>query len=360
VVCAPENAWEEGQTRKSIEAILRDKGASSRTFKSALLFAVPDSLTGVTEEARKLLAWEDIAADEETLRRLDTSYQRQLRTNTEKTARDLREAIWRAYRHVVMIGKDTGLREMDLGLVHSSAAETITALILNRLRQEGDLEDSISPYFLARNWPAFTEWSTRSVRDAFFASPRFPRLLSADPIKETIAKGVSSGLFTYVGKTPEGDYEPFHYNQFMTAADVEFSEDVYLIQRETAESYQRAKAAPRPMLREDPQAEAVTSNITEYPSPATVSQTMSVNTGGNYVTVSSDDGTSHVIWHGEVPPQKWMNFYTRVLTKFATGGGLKLTVKVDISPEGGISAHKVEETRAALRELGLNDQIDTA
>ncbi len=35
--------------------------------------------------------------------------------------------------------------------------------------------------------PAVPEWSTKGVRDAFFASPQFPRLLFPDEIKETIA-----------------------------------------------------------------------------------------------------------------------------------------------------------------------------
>ena len=34
-------------------------------------------------------------------------------------------------------------------------------------------------------------------------------------------------------------------------------------------------------------------------------------------------------WTGEVPQQKWMNFYTKVLSKFASARGLKLTVTVE-------------------------------
>jgi hypothetical protein len=69
-------------------------------------------------------------------------------------------------------------------------------------------------------------------------------------------------------------------------------------------------------------------------------------------------GLRSLRWSGEVPSQKWMNFYTRVLSKFATGAGLRLTVRVEIAPEGGVSEQKVEETRSALRELGLNDVLD--
>jgi hypothetical protein len=44
-------------------------------------------------------------------------------------------------------------------------------------------------------------------------------------------------------------------------------------------------------------------------------------------------------WSGEVSPQKWMNYYTKVM------------------PTGGVAATKLEETRNALRELGLNEDI---
>jgi hypothetical protein len=64
-------------------------------------------------------------------------------------------------------------------------------------------------------------------------------------------------------------------------------------------------------------------------------------------------------WAGEIPPQRWMNFYTKVLSKFATGQGLKLTLSVEVSHEGGIPVQKIEETLVALRELGLDDDIET-
>jgi hypothetical protein len=69
------------------------------------------------------------------------------------------------------------------------------------------------------------------------------------------------------------------------------------------------------------------------------------------------EGINKLFWNGEVPPQKWMNFYTKVLSKFAGGKGLKITINVEVSPEGGVSKQKIEETKVALRELGLNDDL---
>jgi hypothetical protein len=39
------------------------------------------------------------------------------------------------------------------------------------------------------------------------------------------------------------------------------------------------------------------------------------------------------------PHQKWMNFYTKFLTKLGIGSGLTLTVKVVCRSEGGLSPH---------------------
>ena len=114
--------------------------------------------------------------------------------NLKKAQRDLKECVWRTYKNVALLGKDNKVRVVDLGLVHSSQANSMVKLIVDRLRQEGDIETGVSPNFLVRNWPpAFTEWSTKSVRDAFFASPQFPRLLDGDSVRETIARGVSGG-----------------------------------------------------------------------------------------------------------------------------------------------------------------------
>jgi len=50
-----------------------------------------------------------------------------------------------------------------------------------------------------------------------------------------------------------------------------------------------------------------------------------------------------------------MNFYTKVLSKHATDTSLKLKVTFESSPAAGISKERIEETRTALKELGLGN-----
>ncbi len=63
-----------------------------------------------------------------------------------------------------------------------------------------------------------------------------------------------------------------------------------------------------------------------------------------------------LFWSGSIPSQKWMNFYTKVVTRFAADKGLKITVTVETSQDS-ISLQKVKETKVALRELGINDDV---
>jgi hypothetical protein len=162
-------------------------------------------------------------------------------------------------------------------------------------------------------------------------------------LKDTIASGVANGVFAYVGKGSSGIYKPFVFNHAMMKADVEFSEDVFIVTKEIAEAYATKGAAPVVDKEEEQkkQDEEKPPANREKSKPSPESQNLPGFT-----------------WSGEVPAQKWMNFYTRVLAKFSAATGMKLTVRVEIVPEGGVSRQKIEETKRALTELGLQQELD--
>ncbi len=62
-------------------------------------------------------------------------------------------------------------------------------------------------------------------------------------------------------------------------------------------------------------------------------------------------------WQGEVPHQKWMNFYTKVLSRLVSKADLKLQVRFEL-PAGSEASTDLEETRTALRELGLSEDLE--
>jgi len=390
-----------------VGSMTREHGTSGRTFKSALIWSIAENNSQLDEEAKKILAWQDIQDEQEKLQ-LDDSQKRQLKDNLRRSERDLREAVWRTYRYVALLGREK-IEILDLGLVHSSAASSMVDLIISKLKRDDLVAESASPAFLVRNWPpAFKEWSTKAVRDAFFASPIFPRLSNPNSIKETIARGVSGGVLGYVGKIGS-EYDPILYKEGISAGDVEISDDMFIITAETAENYNREHTDPpvltsieisprtiqlRPGDAQSFAARGFDQRGHDYPlDQVTWTATGGViGSGGNFqagdevgrftVTASSkgisateaiaiaadgdikvideggDDGSVKTVsWNGEVPPQKWMNIYSKVLSGFAREGSLKLTLKVEISSEKGIPKEKIEEMKVALRELGLNDDV---
>jgi predicted AAA+ superfamily ATPase len=348
---------DERATRAFAEEVITKCNQNNRHFKSAVLFVAADSAQAMREDARKWLAWEAIQ-DEAHEMQLDESQKRQLRENVEKAKRDLRESIWRSYKHVLLLGKDNRIKEVDLGLVHSSAADTPVSNVINRLVADGDAVKGVSPNYLVRNWPpAMEEWSIKSVRDVFYASPLFPRLLAPESFRDTIAQGVEGGLLAYVGKTSTGGYEPFVYKTSLSTIEIELGEDTFIIRKEKAEAHIASNAAPAGPDSgpgEIPAAGQLIQGQTTRPQ-ATATGVTPAPTGGT--TPAAVASTSGFAWEGEIPAQKWMNFYTKVVSRFATGTGVKLTLRLEVVPQGGVPASKVEEARAALRELGLRDDL---
>lgn len=400
VIVAPEQTAGYPATRQLIDEMTREHGTSGRTFKSALIWIVPDDTARLMDDARRLLAWEDVESEKDRLQ-LDEAQQRQLQEARRRAARDLKESVWRSYKRVLLLGRNNDWKEVDLGLVHSSAAENLVTLILSRLRQDDEVTEGVSAYTLLRHWPAMTAWSTKAVRDAFFASPQLPRLLDPEALRRTIAEGVAQKLLAYVGpKGADGKYYPFVFGETLLPADVEFSGDMFIVTAEEAQKQieeprlTRLEVRPtRVQLKPGESYNLTVQGFDQHERPFSFppgnvvwdAPGCSVDASGKivageregYYTVSArieglsataevivarelikpppppPPPTGGLVWEGQVPPQKWMNFYTRVLARFATQPSLKLTLRFEVAED--VSPQKADETRVALRELGLDE-----
>jgi Protein of unknown function (DUF499) len=400
------------KTTDLMESLVRDCGTSGRTFKSALIFAVPDPGENVREAARNLLAWEDIDDDEDTKKRVDEAQLRLLQKNLATARRDLDEAIFRSYRHVYLLGKDNKLREVDLGQITSSSAGSIVELILRELERSDEITTGISPTKLVKYWPrALVEWSTKAVRDAFYSSPQLSRLLNPDAIKRTISDGVSGNVLGYAVKDADGRIKLQKFEKSLSEGEVEISDDVFILRAEDARKLQEpprlAQLVVRPehvVLKIGEQAAFTCAGLDQYGQPFAIPAASWSTSGGRItpggvytagppgglhtvraeaagyealaeVRVRAEDerrgdeedddeekktGKRLIRWRGTVPPQKWMNIYTKVLTRFASSPGLKLEVSFEVPVERGQAQSKADETRSGLKELGLDDTTLTS
>lgn len=412
VVMPPEQTMEDPETKKRIEAMTREYGKTSRTCKTGLIWCAAGSCAKVNEEARKLLAWEDIESEEDALR-LDESQRKKLVENIEVARRAIKESVFQAYNTILMLGRGNEISAIDLGQMHSSGADSLPGMVIDHLLKTDEVVKGVSPNSLTRKWPGFVEWSTKAVRDAFYSSPLFPRLLHPDAVKETIAKGVSEGILAYVGRRGRDRYEPFVFKKAMQASDVEISDDNFIITAEEAVKHVEPQKLTSIVLfpetitlhpgarmqfradgRDQHGRSMALSNLNWTAGTGTVAANgvfVAGDAEGSFVVeVASGDirGTAKVVvakqaatstgtglataegasakpsdlvagakWSGQVPPAKWMTFYTKVLSKYAKDKGLTLSASFDLRPDGGLTKQQIEELRATLRELGLDDGI---
>jgi hypothetical protein len=402
VVLGLENTLGDKATHQMMDTIVRECGTSGRTYKSALIFAVPDAAETIREATRNLLAWEGIDDDEETKSRIDEAQTRLLARNLHRAESDMKESIWRAYRNLFLLGTDNRLRQIDLGQVTSSMAKSIVELYLNELIRTDDVTKGVGANKLVRYWPpALTEWSTKGARDAFYSSPQLPRLLDGDAIKRTISDGVGQGTLGYATKDSHGKLQLDRFKTSLVEADVEISDDVFILKAEDA---QKLLEPPRlaQLLVQPPQASmkpgqqqsftcsardqygqhCATPSVVWKASGGTISDEGLLTAGeteGRFTVHATAQGIEciveicvakdelppspvphqHVIrWSGEIPPQKWMVFYTKILTRFVSTKELKLRVSFEVPAEGDQGAAKANETRTGLKELGLDDNVD--
>lgn len=366
VVAAPESDVVMEPLAPFVIEMTRTCGTQARAFKNALVWVLPTGASKLEDEARTLLAWEAIDGEQIALG-LDEAQRRQVSEGMRRSARDLRDAIWRAYRHVALLARvkdDTetaeqgAFRVRDLGLANASAAESLLAHVQLQLLGT-EIEKAVGTAYLTRHWPpALTEWSTRGVHDAFFASPRFPRLVQGEAVKDTIAKGVTDGSLALVTKsTTPGRYETFRWNASTSAQEIEFSDEVYVITRATAEAWQRTlndekRAREAPPLPKRPSSGGTKTVETQPPEGGA--------TPRPEPPAPAPSTTLRALrWTGDVPAMKYTNLYRQVLMPLGGGDALRLTVTVEFKPAEGFSRDKLEEVRAALRALGLSDDVKT-
>ncbi|MCI0512723.1 ATP-binding protein, partial [candidate division KSB1 bacterium] len=411
VVLHPAKRLKDSETKTLMEDFVRNNGQSARTYKSGLFFCVAEDETGLKEEARKFLAWEAIYDEADDLRLTDDQ-RRMVKQSMERAKKDLTETVWKSYKNLFLLDRSNQLRHIDLGLVHSSQARTLTDFYTQHLQSIGEITDEINPNYLVRNWPpAFIEWSTKNVRDAFYAAPQFPRLLNPDSIKQTIAKGVSNGFLAYIGKKGN-QYEPFIFNQTLNPFDVEISDEMYIVTAEEARKHieprklTTLKIIP-PNVNLEPQksysfvAKGYDQhndeiNVTDLEWETTngaidksgkliasdvegiykITTRFGDVTGSAMVTVNKKQEISgpqpdavkpselmpskptRISWSGRIQPNKWTIFYTKVLARFASNPNLKITVSFELQDDQNLTEQKIEETKSALKEMGLGEEVE--
>ncbi len=247
-VAAPNYHKNDANTARLMTALTHQAAGGERIFKNGVLWALPEDDAQLRQEARSLLTWQDmyqefqaspelidIVSEHEPVRIL-----RQIADHITKTEHRLHDLVWQAYHHVALLNKSYEFEFVDLGHLEPGGLNSLPVMLLNQLRLFDYVADSVSPRFLKHNWPAEYQqhlWSTKAVKEMFFKSPNFPRLTTVEAIKDMIAKGATSGILAYAGAKVEEKYTPFYYQKLLNTADVELSDERFILSPTQAEIY---------------------------------------------------------------------------------------------------------------------------
>ena len=354
VLLDPEYEWNGNEAlRKQIAEWTKQRGKSPRLYPGSLVWCLKKPGRDYRNKVELWLAWKRVAKEinEGTLGgdfdRADLADIQSKVTDAEEAAKD---EVWGGYRHVVLADhhEPDGLKTIDLGAGHSSANETLCGRVITALKSHALLNESIGAGYIERNWPpALKEsgaWPLTSLRQSFL-NGSLTRLIDPDKIlRERIVELVSRGEFGLAsGRKSDEEYDRVLYNEFVERADVTFESDLYLLLRSRAQSL---KGSLEPVLGgiQQPEPTEVIEPVTE---PSTVV--------GPEPDSEATTRTFRIF--GEVPPETWNRFGSKVVPKLRTGSDLKTGIELSVTVDGKLAQSFEKDLQQVLEDLNLTGRV---
>lgn len=218
VIVEPEAEWSSsGQVRENIVEWSKQRGKSPRLYPGSLVWCIKKPGRDLRDKVELSLAWKRVEKEvaDGTLGvdydRVDRAEIKAKVTDAEESAKD---EVWGGYSYVVLTDskEKDGLKVIDIGAGHASAAETLCGRVIAALKSEALLNESVGAGYIDRNWPpALKEsgaWPLSSLRQSFL-NGALTRLLDPDAVlKAKIVDFVGRGDFGLAsGQKSDGTYE---------------------------------------------------------------------------------------------------------------------------------------------------------
>lgn len=357
VVKNPETEWSgQGGTRGEIAAWTSHRGKSPRLYAAGLVWCVRKPGRDLKERVETWLAWkrveDEIAAGtpggefEKTEKAEVASKVR----DAEETARD---EVWAAYRYVVLADQKEpgGLKVIDLGAGHASAAETLSGRVITALKSQGLLNESVGAGYIERSWPPALKdtgaWPLSGLRQSFL-NGALTRLSDPDAVlRGKIPEFVGRGDFGLAsGQRPDGTYNRVWWNELVPPEEVSFEGDVFLLTKARAKALKTGlepaviSGEPGVTTKVEPEIEPGSEEVGEKP-------------GGAVTVVMRTLRIS-----GPIPPEVWNRLGTRLIPKLKSGSDLLLQFNAKLTVDASTAASLKKDLEQALADLGLSDLLD--
>jgi hypothetical protein len=352
VVMEPDSEWAgSGSIRKQIADWTKQRGASPRLYPGSLIWCLKKPGRDLREKIELWLAWQRVAREisEGTL---GTEFDRAERADIQAKVKEAEDAakdeVWAGYRYAVLADNQEadGLKVIDLGAGHASAAETLCGRIILALRSQALLNESVGAGYIERNWPpALKEsgaWPLASLRQSFL-NGALTRLIDPDSVlRSKIVAFVDKGDFGLAsGQKPAGKYDRVWFEESISPDEVSFESDVFLLTKPKAKALKGSvipgpEPGPSPGPAPGPELEPGPTPVPE-PGPGVQTKTLRIV--------------------GTIPPEIWNRLGTRIIPKLKSGSDLKIGVDFSITVDIGNVKTFETDLRQVLQDLGLADKV---
>lgn len=354
VVADPEVEWAGGGSlRAQLAEWTRQRGKSPRLYPGALVWCLKKPGRDLREKIELWLAWKRVAREvaEGTL---GGDFEKTDRAELQSKVKDAEEAakdgVWGDYRFAVVAdGQESdGLKVIDLGAGHSSSGKTQCGRVIEALKSEALLNESVGAGYIERNWPpALKEsgaWPLASLRQSFL-NGSLTRLIDPDAtLRGKIIEFVSRGEFGLAsGQGAGGTYERVWFQELVSPDEVAFEPGLFLLRKVAAEAL-KSGAAPKSTAEPKPQpspADIVSPELPDSPRPEPVPGVE----------------TKTIRLTGTIPPEVWNRLGTKILPRLRSGTDLKVGVEFSATVNAASAGSLASELRQILQELGLADLV---
>ncbi|MFY9341626.1 MAG: DUF499 domain-containing protein [Planctomycetota bacterium] len=351
VIADPEWEWTgNGGTRARIAEWTRQRGKENRLRPGALVWCVRSEGRNLRDRVEQLMAWRQVERDVQQGvlgAEFEKGEKDQVRFEVKAAEDAAREEVWASYRYVVVADRDQpdGIKALDIGAGHASGSETLCGRVLAQLKSEGLLEEGTSASWLERRWPksgpAAEAWSLQSLRKAFLDGS-LTRLVDPDRVlKAKIPEMVERGeLGLASGQQVDGSFERVWFAEPVSADDVTFEANVFLLRKARA---RQIKAAPVP------------------PSPLAPSPPTPADPRGGFPqpqpTLEPQKQPRTLALGGSLTPEVWNRVGTKLLPKLRTGVNLQISVRFSVDLTAEIDVMLRSDLEQILRDLGIEKSL---
>jgi hypothetical protein len=357
VLLDPDTEWTgHNVLRQQLADWTRQRGKSPRFYPGTLVWCLKKPGKELREKIELWLAWRKIAREvaEGTLGADFANTERaDIQAKVTKAEEAAKDAVWGGYRFVVIADSQEpdGLKAIDLGAGHSSSGETLCGRVINALKSQAILNESVGAGYIERNWPpalkAAGAWPLAGLRQSFL-NGTLTRLLDPDTVlRRRIIESVGQGDFGLTsGERMDGSYDRLWFKEAIAPEEVVFEAGVFLLTKAKAQALKAADSAkPEPGPASPPEKptrpEPGSGHPPEpgpQPEPGATTRTFQLQ--------------------GQVPPELWNRFGTRLLPKLRLAGTeVCIKINVSVSVPGGIAQGLEDDLRQILEDLGLNGSL---